>query len=682
MANHEKHIDDLLRDGLGDYTEQPPAGAWADMEAKLDDGHSAIDLFFREALGGYTEQPPAGAWLNMENKLDNGNAGFDVFFKEALSNYTEAPPVGAWADMEARLDKKPRRRRGIIWFWSAAALSGLLAVGYYFMGDNNEHHSAKRQAEVKTEAPGTPPVVNVPVPQSKEEVKIETPVATPQNKPEPVAQAPIQNTPVTQKVISQPQAPVAVEKKESPVQKAEPQVQQAPVPKQDVVAQNDSAKSIEKIEVDDIAAAIRRRANNTVMIVKKSRYADSVAEAEKIAQQKAEEEKAKQPETPVVTPPPPVIVAKVDTTDVPQQAVVVAPDTISALAKEAITETLKNMEVKQDAIPSAQLKEPAEAAIFEMSTLAAKAAETVTADSEKGSLQAFISPEAVAGAYNNMQVKGVLYPEVKARTPMKLDWFVKTGLETGIDKKTANKFVLATAVQLGITDKLSLMLQPAIKSGKVNYSQVSKGTLYHDIKSSYTDSLKTFSITHNAQGIIFDSVKQTYYYQQTHDSLMVSHNLSTRSILEAELPVMLNYKLGKNFSVYGGPVLTYSTMLSIDEKIQHLGTTTRRDTITYAVQRIGASVDLPPMKPIDEVMQYNTPNISQYNNAQYLSSNVNKLRMGYMLGASYNYKRLSADITVQQNLSRMNYIANPGVRNIYLQPYMRLMLGFKLNGNK
>ena len=32
MANHEKHIDDLLRDALGDHTEMPPSDAWAGME--------------------------------------------------------------------------------------------------------------------------------------------------------------------------------------------------------------------------------------------------------------------------------------------------------------------------------------------------------------------------------------------------------------------------------------------------------------------------------------------------------------------------------------------------------------------------------------------------------------------------------------------------------------------------
>jgi hypothetical protein len=684
MANHEKHIDDLLRDALGEYTEQPPTGAWTDMEAKLDDGKTVIDLFFAEALSDYTETPPANAWAGMEAKL-GGKTEFDHAFMEALGDYTEAPPANAWADMEARLDRKPQRRRGIIWFWSAAALSGLLAVGYFFMG-NNENHSAHRQAEVKTEA--AIPETNTPAAPSTVEVKTETPVTIPPQTAK--AQEAPKHTPVVEKTTPKQEVPVVAEKQEAPaqnnIQKEEPQAQQMPAENKDVATQNDSAHA--KVNVDDIAAAIRRRANSTVMIVKKSRYADSMAQVELIAKQKEEEAAKAQPEPAIVQAP--VIAATVDTIkEVAKEEAIAKPDTISAIAMEAINQTEKNMEVKQDAIPAAQITEPVEKAVFEMGGVAAKVAETSTNDPEKGSLAAFIGPvedtEVYAGTSSSATSGDITEPIVKTRTPLKMDWFLKTGYETGLNKQTVNKFVFAPSIQIGITDKIGIILQPTIKSGKVNYSQVGNSKSYHDITFEDHDSVTNQTHVTSAQGITTTTVTFGYYYLQTYDSLVVSHRLASRSVIEAELPVLLSYDLGKNFSIYGGPVVSYSNILQINKDVQSYGSFTKMDSVKFEGQKLGGNIKQPTAPAIADVLQYNTPEIAEYNNSAYqtfapnTSSAQNKIRMGYMLGATYNYKRLSADITVQQNLSRMNYIANQGVKSIYMQPYMRFMLGFKLN---
>lgn len=675
MANHEKHIDDLLRDALGDHTEQPPAGAWADMEARLDEGKTLIDVFFSAALSDHTETPPANAWADMEARLD-AKTEFDHAFEEALGDYAEIPPAGAWADMEARLDKKPRRRRGMIWLWSAAAVAGLLWLGY-FLVENNEQHSANRRTEVKTETPVATPVVNTAVPQPKVEEKVEAPV-------EQVAQTPKQQAPVTHKVIAPRQeAPQVAQQKETPVQKVEPQ--QLPAEPKDIAVQNDSAEKAKQVNVDDIASAIRRRAKGTVMNLKRSRYADSVAEAEKIAQQKADEEKAKQQEVPTSVVAPvqePVVAAKIDSVkEIPNET---APDTMNALVQDAVNSTLKSMEVAQDAIQPSQIDVPVENALTEMGTLASKAAETVTNDPEKGTLVPFIGPvedtKATAAALAATAGSTIEDADMIMRRPITFDWFVKTGYEAGLNKKTINKFVFAPSVQIGLSEKVSVILQPTIKSGRVNYSQVSDPRSFRAITHQDHDTLVRYTNA-TVQGITTTTATIGYYYLQTYDSLVVSNRLSSRSVIEAELPVLLSYDLGRNFSLYGGPMLTYSNTLKIEEDIRNYGSFTRKDSVKYEGQKVGGNLKHPDAPAMGQVLQYNTPEITEYNRAPYQlhNANGNKFRVGYMLGASYNYKRMSADITVQQNLSRINYIANPGVRSLYLQPYMRFMLGFKLN---
>ena len=122
MAEGKQYIDELLKEALGEYTEQPPAGGWADMEARLDDA-SPVDVFFGETLAEYKEAPPAKAWTDMEARLGDASP-VDTFFGEGLAGYEETPPGHAWDKMEAKLDGKDQGRRNC--YWLAAGLIGLL----------------------------------------------------------------------------------------------------------------------------------------------------------------------------------------------------------------------------------------------------------------------------------------------------------------------------------------------------------------------------------------------------------------------------------------------------------------------------------------------------------------------------------------------------------------------------
>ncbi len=694
MANHEKHIDDLLKDGLGDYSEMPPFGAWEDMETRLAnaDGAERIDNVLYGALGDYTEAPPAFAWEDMETRLDNadGAVHIDNVLQSALGDYTETPPASAWVDMETMLDEKPSRRRPFAWFWYAAAVTGVLMVAYMFFG-KDESHTARRGASTSEiiapiPAPQTnntvtnetvPPKAeevatnNVVIPNAvqkevKKEVKKETVAPAPQHKQ--VQQTPAQ---VAKNDIPEQKGNETPAQKIEDTQKDQPQVaQQVPVTTvtpETVAQQKDTVP-----QGDDIASAINKRGPGTVMNVIKSKYADSM---EKVEQELAKLEQQKiANDTTGVTPP--VIAATPDTNiELAKETAPASPDTITALAVDAINQTEQNMIVKQDAIPGSIVKIPSGTVVFEEPE-DFRRVNTKTADPEIGSLAGFIGPRESALSYTDAWSGIEAGAPFKVRQPVSLDAFMKFGMETGVK---ANKFVFAPSLALNLSDRFSLVFQPTIKSGKVNFSGISNPRSYYAIESSYMDSLKSFTTGHNSAGFIFDSVRSTYFYQETYDSLVISHNLRSTTLMEAELPLMLSYKVSKEFSVYGGPLVTYSNMLQIDEKKDVYRQAIRRDTISYAVS---VASEAPSGTPIREVFTYGGKNISEYVPAPYANATVNKLRLGYMLGISYSHKRFSADLSVQQNLSRLNYIPNAAVKNIYMQPYTRFMIGYQLNNRK
>ncbi len=687
MANHEKHIDDLLRDALGDHTEMPPSGAWAGMEDMLAnaDGAERIDNVLHGALADYTEVPPASAWADMETRLTNADGAehIDDMLHGALGDYTEVPPAAAWIGMEKMLDEKPSRRRPFAWFWYAAALTGVLLVAYMFL-DKNENSTSYRNkatsgAVVTTPAPQIDNATNNETVTPKVQEKIPENVVAPKT----VHKEAKKETPVTapQHKQAQEQKAAPVVKNETPAQKVqdtpkeEPQVAQqvpaTPVSTETVSKQQDSVQ-----QKDDIAAAMNKRGSGTVMNVIKSRYADSMKQVEKELAKQQEEKAAI--DTTVATAP--VIAATSDTIiDVAKEETTIQPDTISVIAKEAIDKTEENMVVKQDAIPGSEIKVPVEKIEFEEPETVVNV-NTATADPEKGSLAGFIGPSPNAESYTNAWSGIGAGAPYKIRLPLQLDVFMKLGMETGTSQYKANKYVFAPSIQARLSDRFSLIFQPAFKMGNVNFSGIGREEKFYHIESSYMDTIITPPVVSwNAQGIPSERKTANYYYQETYDSIGVSHALNSSRVMEAEAPLMLSYKLTKDLAVYGGPVVGFSNMLQIDEKINRYKTETRRDTISYLVEGPKA---VPGSTPIREVFTYEGKKFSEYQPAPYANSSVNKIRFGYMLGMSYNYKRFSADLSVQQNLSRLNYIPNAAVKNIYLQPYTRFMIGYQLNNRK
>ncbi len=710
MAEGKQYIDELLKEALGEYTEQPPAGAWADMEARLDDA-SPIDVFFGETLAEYKETPPAKAWTDMEVRLGDASP-VDTFFGEGLAGYEETPPAHAWDKMEAKLDGKEQGRRK--WYWLAAGLIGLLVGSYMFLNERREHKDVtERTEEVAPQI--SAPVTNTPATENKVEVPVgtETNIAAEEKKPEvaeqkkeaPKAdqkQAPVvpqiqvaqQKAEVKQEaaeqkaedavvINTQPANETLAKQEDKNTQQAANTIQPEAENKQDVAqAPQQNADSV----IDDVTAALNNRQTDVLMNIKRSASLDSANAGENQKQEEiaqVTDSSAQKTETPIV--------AKTeDTTATPIENVAPVISAMTNKLEEKVKEKLEQdvarleQPVQDAVVPQSQnVQLPPDKLVFtETEEVKEKADAMVDNGSDIGSLASFIGPMPDTVDYQiTLAANETTAEREKVSEPLRADIFFKAGYERGFDQYTLSKFVIAPSLQIRLTDKLGLMLQPAIKIGNSNRKETGQATSYHDVTDSYMDSMRKFSTTYNAAGITTEYIQANYYFKENYDSVVVSHSFAKRAVVEVDMPVMLNYKVAKNISIYGGPVVTYSSVPKIITNVTRHQGGTLRDTISYEPLK-EKDLKAAPTAQSHE-FEYSTKDYKNYDAAPYSNPTANKLKFGAMAGMSMNVKNnLSVDVSLIQNFSGLNYIPNAGVRNLYLQPYVRFMVGYKLYGNR
>ena len=252
---------------------------------------------------------------------------------------------------------------------------------------------------------------------------------------------------------------------------------------------------------------------------------------------------------------------------------------------------------------------------------------------------------------------------------------IKLGFELGFQHYSANKYVIAPYVQYGI-GRFAIALQPTLKFvHNTNTNSLGDNQNYFSVTTpaSYSLTSDTINATNNLR-------TKTYAYTEKHDSIVVGHHIDTKSYTEVELPLLLKYNITKNVSVYGGLLMNYSnTVIQIKED-KHVYS--RTDDYTYS-HTYPAGNQEPTIPEASSVFNYTGLAFSSYTNAGFENASSTKLRTGYMLGASYTIKdKFMVDVSVQQNLSNMNYVPNADVRGIYTQPYVRISAGYKLFKSK
>ena len=171
-----------------------------------------------------------------------------------------------------------------------------------------------------------------------------------------------------------------------------------------------------------------------------------------------------------------------------------------------------------------------------------------------------------------------------------------------------------------------------------------------------------------------------FFYKEEYDSVIVSALIKQQNYAEIELPVMMQYKLSKQFSVFGGLSLTLGKIIKIDEVRQEYGSFTKNGRFVSMVDSSGNTVEAPPAYQMFFANSYKTQNIDEYRSGQYSNPASNPVRFGYSLGASYApTDRWMFEASMRQNLSDMKTaIPNDKVRKFYTQPYFRVTVGYKV----
>ena len=254
---------------------------------------------------------------------------------------------------------------------------------------------------------------------------------------------------------------------------------------------------------------------------------------------------------------------------------------------------------------------------------------------------------------------------------------IKGGYETGFNRNAANKFVVSPYLQFNLTDKFALMTQPAVKVSYINSEVGSPHSYYDTLKSTGPNPLGSpvaVIVVNGPSSSTVGSI-QEYTYSEQYKSIVKSYNYGG-NYYEFEIPFLLKYKILRQLSVYGGANIIYSKYVSIKENTSTSGILTKFDTANVFTP-LGHSASQP--QSINKAISYAGLPYANYTSPLYPSQNGDLLRLGYMLGFNYEYKkRWQFDVLIQQAMVKSNNENGYNTNEPLAMPYFRFTIGYKL----
>ncbi|MCD6011502.1 MAG: hypothetical protein K0Q79_1364 [Flavipsychrobacter sp.] len=249
---------------------------------------------------------------------------------------------------------------------------------------------------------------------------------------------------------------------------------------------------------------------------------------------------------------------------------------------------------------------------------------------------------------------------------------VKMGYEGGFSADAAQKAVVAPYLQYNLSPKFSIMTQPAVKIASVRERQIGNTQTYYyanpeDAK--VTSEYKNLSYVSGTEIIFLH--RNIYTYTQKHDSIVKTNKIGGTSV-QFELPVTVQYKIGKRTAVYGGVNMVYSKLTTIKEN-----TYTQKD-ITRSYKDTVLSSTLPVPVPSMGI-EYTGEDIANYSGPMKPAQSGSRLDVGYMVGVNYQLsKKLVIDALIQQTPSKADYKGGYNINAPLSAPYFRLSIGYKI----
>lgn len=280
-------------------------------------------------------------------------------------------------------------------------------------------------------------------------------------------------------------------------------------------------------------------------------------------------------------------------------------------------------------------------------------------------------------------------PKQKKKISLPLELGVKAGYAMGFDRNwRANKVAFAPYVSYKLPAGFSLILQPTYHAGNASTGQFENGNQnYYQITGTTFDStgrvvrgaIDSTVVTANPP----DTVFRTYTYKQTYDSVHTSYNVSQKRLWDIELPLMIKYNISSKFAVFVGASATYSSVLQTELKEERFSLS--KEVVeninpeTFYVTYQGQQPPVgPTRKGFDEVFVNTGTPFSNYNPRQ-ATTTKNFMRYGFMLGASYNFNdHWLIDVMMHKTGVDVNAVPDKELQKLYSQPYLRVMVGYKL----
>lgn len=276
------------------------------------------------------------------------------------------------------------------------------------------------------------------------------------------------------------------------------------------------------------------------------------------------------------------------------------------------------------------------------------------------------------------------------KKPLPLSAGFKLGFTRGFDPVwNANKWVLAPYLEYQLPSNFSVMFQPAFLIGKANTGTFSNADqVFYEIMNTTFDSIAYVTRGKIDSSVITpnppDTVFRTYRYGQVYDSIHVGYKVTNTQQWDAELPVMVKYKVNKTFAFIAGVSATYSSVLRTKEEVtRYEGLIKQYEDVqtpqTFFVTVQGQEPPPGPVrKDVSTLFPFNTVPFSNYQPRQITETN-NFWRYGFMIGASATIKeRLVVELLLHKSGVDVNSVPDKQLQRIYTQPYLRLMLGYKL----
>ncbi len=276
------------------------------------------------------------------------------------------------------------------------------------------------------------------------------------------------------------------------------------------------------------------------------------------------------------------------------------------------------------------------------------------------------------------------------KKPLPIDAGIKLGFSRGFDRTwNADKWIIAPFVQYRMPANLSLIIQPSFQAGRARVGALANSDqVFYEIRSSNFDSLGRVSRGAIDSSVLTpnppDTVFRTYKYGQVYDSIHVGYRVTNTQMWDVELPLMLQYRVSKTFAFILGGSVAYSSVLQTKEEVSRYEGLTRsyqevHNPQTFFVTTQGQEPPAgPPRKSFSDLFQYDTIPFSDYRPRQVSTAN-NFFRYGFMVGASATFKeRWMVELMLHKTGVDASAVPDKQLQKIYTQPYLRLMVGYKI----